>query len=132
MRRPDKAGGKAVKAQRRRTLKRRNALKAARPHESLAAGEETEVARLRRKLNESLQQQTATADVLKVIAGSPGDLVPVFDALVERAMLLCDAGYGHIYTYDGEFFNLAVAHGERRYVDWIKQSGPRLATSSLR
>jgi len=83
------------------------------------------------ELAESLAQQTATADVLKVIASSPGDLAPVFDALVERAMRLCEADYGHVYTYDGQLIHLAVAHGERRYVDWIKQSGPRPPTSSL-
>ncbi len=82
-------------------------------------------------LSESLEQQTATSDVLKVIASSPGDLTPVFDAVVERAMRLCDAAYGHVYTYDGELFHLAVAHGARRYVDWIRQSGPRPPSSSL-
>ena len=69
--------------------------------------------------------------MLQLISHSRGALAPVFDALVERAMRLCEASYGHVYTYDGEFFHLAVAHGERRYVDWIQQSGPRLATSSL-
>jgi GAF domain-containing protein len=82
-------------------------------------------------LSESLEERTASADVLKVIAGSPGNLAPVFDAVVERAMRLCEAAYGHIYTYDGKYFHLAVAHGESGYVEWIKQSGPRLPTSSL-
>ena len=111
--------------------KRRNAPKAVRRRSSSPAGRETKLARLTRELHEAAEQQTATSDVLKVIASSPGDLAPVFDALVERAMRLCEAAYGHVYTFDGELFHLAVAHGERRYLDWIRQSGPRPPTSSL-
>ena len=111
--------------------KRRNAPKAVRRRGSSPAGRETKLARLTRELREAAEQQTAASDVLKVIASSPGDLAPVFDALVERAMRLCEAAYGHVYTFDGELFHLAVAHGERRYLDWIRQSGPRPPTSSL-
>ena len=111
--------------------KRRNAPKAVRRRSSSPAGRETKLARLTRELHEAAEQQTASSDVLKVIASSPGDLAPVFDALVERAMRLCEAAYGHVYTFDGELFHLAVAHGERRYLDWIRQSGPRPPTSSL-
>ena len=111
--------------------KRRNAPKAVRRRSPSPAGRETKLARLTRELHEAAEQQTATSDVLKVIASSPGDLAPVFDALVERAMRLCEAAYGHVYTFDGELFHLAVAHGERRYLDWIRQSGPRPPTSSL-
>jgi GAF domain-containing protein len=111
--------------------KRRNAPKAVRRRGSSPAGRETKLARLTRELREAAEQQTAASDVLKVIASSPCDLAPVFDALVERAMRLCEAAYGHVYTFDGELFHLAVAHGERRYLDWIRQSGPRPPTSSL-
>jgi GAF domain-containing protein len=62
-------------------------------------------------LSRSLQQQTATADVLKVISRSTFDLRPVLRALIESATRLCGAKRGHILQFDGEFLNLAAAHG---------------------
>ena len=61
-----------------------------------------EVARLANELNEALAQQSASSDVLRVINSSPGNLVPVFEAIVDKALRICDAGFGGLWIVEGE------------------------------
>jgi signal transduction histidine kinase/HAMP domain-containing protein len=82
------------------------------------------------ELKEALGHQTAAAEVLQIINASPGDLAPVFEAMLDKAIRLCGATHGTLRTYDGETFHLAAAHGEAASVEgaWrlpsIRPGGP--------
>ena len=96
MRLRDKAGGKTLKAPR-QTLKRRNV-------------PETKVALLTRELHEAQEQQTATSEVLKVISSSPGELEPVFNAMLENATRICHAEFGTLYLRETDAFRAVALH----------------------
>jgi GAF domain-containing protein len=132
MRRRSRAGGEPVKARHHKTvrLKRRNEQKAA-VDRSPPAGPETEVARLTRErdqaleqLSEALEQQTATSEVLRVISSSPGKLGPVFQALLEKAVRICDAKFGILFRYDTETFEAVAQFGvPQALTEFLRQRG---------
>jgi two-component system, NtrC family, sensor kinase len=77
-----------------------------------------------RELTESLEQQTATSEVLSVISSSAGDLVPVFDTMLGKAMDLCGADFGVLNTFDGELFRTAASRGLPPAYDDYRRSQP--------
>ena len=103
MRRRDKKGGKAAKMQRPRTVKHRNT-----PN-SVAPDEVTDVARLTRERDEAREQQTATAEILKIVSASPDDLERVFQSILENATRICGAKFGTLYLSKEDGFYAAAS-----------------------
>jgi transcriptional regulator with GAF, ATPase, and Fis domain len=86
-----------------------------------------ENARLLNELRESLEQQTATSEVLKVISSSPGKLEPVFQTMLENATRICGAGFGTMFHFDGKLFDFAANYGTPpALVELQKRRGPFL------
>jgi len=80
--------------------------------------------RLLNELRQSLEQQTATADVLRVISSSPGELEPVFQAMLANAVRICDAKFGMLYRYDNEAFDPAALFGvPPAHAEFVRQRG---------
>jgi signal transduction histidine kinase/CheY-like chemotaxis protein/HAMP domain-containing protein len=63
------------------------------------------------EITETLEQQTATAEILRVISASPTDVQPVFDVIAEHAVKLCDGQFCAVFRFDGEFIHLVAVHG---------------------
>ena len=83
-----------------------------------------ENARLLNELRESLQEQTATAEVLQVINSSPGDLEPVFASMLEKAVRICEAKFGVLYRYDDAGFEpAALSNAPPAYANFVWSRG---------
>ena len=75
-------------------------------------------------LTESLEQQTATSEVLRVISSSPGDLEPVFASMLENAIRICGANLGGIYRVDGEVMHLVATHNLPEAYEVVRSTRP--------
>jgi GAF domain-containing protein len=75
------------------------------------------------ELAESLEQQTATSEVLKVISSSPGELEPVFSAMLENAVRICDAKFGNLLLREGDVFRIGTTYGAPpAYVEYLRSA----------
>jgi GAF domain-containing protein/CheY-like chemotaxis protein len=74
-----------------------------------------------RELTEALEQQTATSEVLQVISSSPGELEPVFNAMLENATRICQATVGNLFLREGDDFRAVAVHGDSEYADWSRR-----------
>jgi GAF domain-containing protein len=81
-------------------------------------------------LSEALEQQTATSEVLRVISSSPGELAPVFQAMLENATRICDAKFGNLLLYDGNAFRVAAMHGAPQTWNELRRRDPVIRFSS--
>jgi signal transduction histidine kinase len=77
-----------------------------------------------RELTESLEQQTATSEVLSVISGSPGELEPVFEAMLENATRICEANFGNLLLHEAGAFRVAAMHSAPPAWDELRRRDP--------
>ena len=101
--------------------------------EQLIANLHRQLAECRAERDEALQRETATAEVLQVINSSPGDLSPVFEAMLEKATRLSDGVAGVLWIIDGERVKVGATHGlAAQFIELLREyERPRWARLGL-
>jgi GAF domain-containing protein len=125
MKRRSRSGGEPIKRRRPKTPKpaRRKAPKVGLRSKTSSVGEENAVALLAHERDEALELQTAASEVLRVISASPGELDAVFQAMLERAVRLCEAKFGNIYRWDGEALHVLASYNTpRAFAEALRRS----------
>ena len=121
------ADGDAMKNRRRTTIKATHpsAPKVSGRRKPSSTNVNTKIALLKRERDEALEREKATAEVLRVISSSPGELKPVFQAMLENATHICEAKFGILYRFDGEALHLAAGVGlPPELAEFHRQRGP--------
>ena len=135
MRRRTGAGGKPIKTRRRSTAppKRSNAPKVGGRHTSSSTDANTKIALLTRERDEALEQLSAASEVLKVVSSSPGDLEPVFEAILEKATRICEADFGILFRLDDGVVHVGATLGLplalAKFMQSVRRPGPHTATA---
>src|SRR6202453_72631 len=96
----------------------------AKPRKASGDTPKTELQNLIRERDEALEQLNATSEVLRVISTSPGDLEPVFAAMLKNAVRICDAKFGNIYRWDGATAYLVATHNTPRAFAELRRKTP--------
>src|SRR5262245_17801065 len=132
MRRRVTTSGKVTKARRRKATnpKRRTAPAVDRRKRTSDINLREQLDRSRRELNEALARETATADVLKVISRSPGELQPVFEAMLTNAVSICDAKFGNLVLLEGSDLRVVALHGAPRPYEDLRRRNPTVPAAT--
>ena len=127
MRRPRIASRKPPITRQRKTEnpKRSTTSNAAGRTTSSVADLQQRLERQAREIEDAREERAAISEVLRVISSSPGDLQPVFAAMLENAVRICGAKFGNLWLYDGESFRIGATYGAPpAYVEYLRRAGP--------
>ena len=127
MRRPRIASRKPPTTRQRKTEnpKRNTTSNAAGRTTSSVADLQERLERQAREIEDAREERAAISEVLRVISSSPGDLQPVFAAMLENAVRICGAKFGNLWLYDGELFRIGATYGAPpAYVEYLRRAGP--------
>jgi signal transduction histidine kinase len=129
MRRRSRAGPERAKSRHRKTITQKH--RALRYPSEADHKKQSDVAQLTRERNEALEREKATAEVLRVISSSPGELEPVFQTMLANAVRICEAKFGNLWLYDGDAFRTVAMHGAPpAWVEW-RQREPLIRPGPL-